>query len=417
MPSTMHSTPSAPPTASAPRHLWIMLLALIAGFTLSQAFRTAAAILVTPMQAEFGLTPTQMGLFAGTFHFAFGALQIAMGLGIDLHGVRRTVLAASPLAVLGASLCALAPDFGAAVLGQALIGAGCAPAFLACTVFIARRFPAAAFTAVSGMALGLGSVGLLLTGTPLAWLVARWSWRAGFAVLAGGAALAWLAIFLLVREDEATGAGEARPTLREALAEFAMLLRAPHTWGILALAFVCYAAFITLRGLWLGPMLIEQYGFTLVQSGHVALVVSATGLFSPPAFGRLPVQGARERRHWIVAFSVVTALMYAVLATTPSAAVSVTLIVVAAILSGAIVLQYADVRSAYPASQTGRAMALFTMAMFLGVAFMQWITGVAAAAAIALGQPPYTAVNATIALLLLAGTVAFARLPMRAGGA
>jgi hypothetical protein len=37
------------------------------------------------------------------------------------------------------------------------------------------------------------------------------------------------------------------------------------------------------------------------------------------------------------------------------------------LVSGYIVLQYADVRSAYPAAMTGRAMAVFTMAMFLGV--------------------------------------------------
>jgi len=44
---------------------------------------------------------------------------------------------------------------------------GCAPAFLVCTVFIARNFPGDRFAAVSGAILGIGSVGLLLTGTPL----------------------------------------------------------------------------------------------------------------------------------------------------------------------------------------------------------------------------------------------------------
>lgn len=410
MPSSVLTDP--PPPVQEPRRLlWVMLLALAAGFTLSQAFRTAAAILVNPMQAEFGLSPTEMGLFAATFHFAFGALQIVMGLGIDLHGVRRTVLMASPLAVIGALLCAFAPNFPLAVLGQALIGIGCAPAFLVCTVFIARRFPSTEFTAISGMVMGISSLGMLFTGTPLAWLTDHLSWRAGFGVLAVGAALAWLSIFILVREAPDTQTTAPKPSVRRALREFAELLTLPHTWGILALSFVTYASFIALRGLWLGPMLIEQYGFTLVQSGHVALAVSMTGLFAPPAFGRLPVQGVRERRRWIVAFTVVMALMYVVLAVNPGATASVVFIMLAAILSGYIVLQYADVRAAYPASQTGRAMALFTMAMFLGIAFMQWITGLAAAVASARGWPPFAAVNVVIAVLLLLGTAAFALLP------
>ena len=36
------------------------------------------------------------------------------------------------------------------------------------------------------------------------------------------------------------------------------------------------------------------------------------------------------------------------------------------VLSGYMVLQYADVRSSYPAAMTGRAMSVFTMALFLG---------------------------------------------------
>ena len=123
-----------------------MLLALTAAFAMSQAFRTVAAILAAPLQAEFSLSPQQLGSFAGVFHFAFGALQLLMGIGIDLHGVRRTLLAAFPLAIAGALLAALAPNFATLMLAQTLIGIGCAPAFLVCTVFIARHFPPARFT-------------------------------------------------------------------------------------------------------------------------------------------------------------------------------------------------------------------------------------------------------------------------------
>jgi len=79
-----------------------MLLALTAAFAMSQAFRTVAAILAAPLQAEFHLTPQQLGTFAASFHFAFGAMQLLVGIGIDLHGVRRTVLTGFPLAIAGA---------------------------------------------------------------------------------------------------------------------------------------------------------------------------------------------------------------------------------------------------------------------------------------------------------------------------
>ena len=81
------------------------------------------------------------------------------------------------------------------------------------------------------------------------------------------------------------------------------------------------------------------------------------------------------------------------------------------LLSGYMVLQYADVRSAYPAAMTGRAMAVFTMALFLGVALMQWVTGLAASLAAARGADPYVAVMLTIAGMLATGAVAFRCLP------
>ncbi|RZL90826.1 MAG: MFS transporter [Variovorax sp.] len=388
---------------------WLMLLALTTAFALSQSYRTVGAIMAPPLQADFGLSAQALGLFAGAFHFAFGALQLFMGIGIDLYGVRRTVLFAFPLAIAGAVLSALSTSFAALLVGQVLIGIGCAPAFLVCTVFIARRFPADRFASVSGLTLGIGSVGMLLTGTPLAWLVEAGSWRNGFWALAICSLMAWALIFWRVREPAST-VPQARLPVWAALRSYGALFGLPHTLGIVALACVTYAAFITLRGLWLGPLLIERHGFSLVQSGNVAVIVSVVGMFGPPLFGRID-PGPATRRRWIVGFTLFVAVLFGVMAVTRAAWLDVAAAIAVGLASGYIVLQYADVKAAYPASMTGRAMALFTMAMFLGVAVMQWFTGVVASAATAHGVNPFSAVLAAIAALLLLGATAFAALP------
>ena len=387
-----------------------MLLVLISGFALSQAFRTAAAIMAPPLQQAFGLTPQQLGLFAGVFHFAFGGLQLFMGMGIDVYGVRRTVLAVFPLTVIGALITAGADSYGGLLLGQALTGIGCAPAFLVCTVFIARRFPSDRYASVNGAALGIGSVGLLLTGTPLAWVIQAWSWRAGYVALAACAALAWLAILLRVREDAPLRAGP-RPGVLAALRGYGELFRLPQTAGIIGLALFTYASFLSLRGLWLGPLLIDRYRFTLVDSGNVALAVSVLGMVGPPLFGRLDPGDAQRRRRWIVGFTLACAALFAAMAFSLPASFEVTLALAVGIVSGYMVMQYADVRATYPAQMTGRAMAVFTRAMFLGVALMQWLTGLAASAAAALHVETYTAVFAAIAFFLLLGTGLYRFLP------
>lgn len=413
MPNAPSAAPLPPaPIAMAPRAALLMLVALTSGFALSSAFRTVAAIMAAPLQADFGLSPQALGVFAGAFHFAFGAMQLFMGIGIDLYGVRRTILAAFPLCIAGALLSALAPGYGALLLGQALIGVGCAPAFLVCTVFIARHFAPQRFAAMSGMAMALGTLGMLFTGTPLAWLVQQWSWRAGFVVLAALALAAWLWIWRSVHEPVAAPAQQEAPreSVREAVLRFAALFAVPHTWGIVVLGAVTYAALISLRGLWLGPMLIERHGFSLVQSGNVALALSVVALCGPMLFGRIDPGPARRRR-WIVTCTLAMAVLFAAMVLPHSALLDVACMLAVGLLSGFIVLQYADVRAAYPAALTGRAMAVFTMAMFLGVAAMQWLTGLVASLAKREGADPYVAVMACIAGLLALAALAFRLLP------
>lgn len=56
-------------------------------------------------------------------------------------------------------------------------------------------------------------------------------------------------------------------------------------------------------------------------------------------------------------------------------------------------------------------MAAFTMAMFMGVAVMQWVTGLIASAASQAGLEPYAAVMGSIAAWLALSAVGFALLP------
>jgi hypothetical protein len=198
--------------------------------------------------------------------------------------------------------------------------------------------------------------------------------------------------------------------VRELLPLFAM----PHTPGLLCFACVSYAAFITLRGLWLGPVLQDRHGLSLIASGNVALVMTVAGIVSPMLFGRLDPGGARRGR-WMTGCALAGALMFSTMALTHSRALDIGLPVVYGLLSGYNVLQYAYTKNAYPAEMTGRAISLLNMAMFLGVSLMQWTTGVAGSWAVAQGAEPFRAVFLTIAGMLAAGTLAFRVLPRSKG--
>jgi len=387
-----------------------MLLALLSAFALSQSYRTVTAIIATSLQTDFGLSSSSLGAFAGLFGLAFGVTQFFMGIGMDLYGLRRTVLSAFPLAIVGAALSAWAPQYGWLMLGQLLIGVGCSPAFLACTVFISRHFPSSRFAFMSGIGLGVGGLGLLFTGTPLAWLVQRYDWRAGFVLLAVLSALSWLLIWRNVHEPALPGPEKERERWGPAVRRFGALFTLPHTLGILLLGMVGYAAFLALRGLWIGPLLIERYGFSLVESGNVAVAMSLISLFSPAFFGRID-PGPTRRRTWVVNFSLLVSVLYLGVGLVHHAALNIALVLCISVVSGYSVLQYSDVRSSYPPDLTGRALSVFTMAMFLGVGLMQWLTGLVASWAQSRDLDPYQAVMTTIAVSLALGSTAFRWLP------
>lgn len=392
---------------------WATLLILSTGFLMSQAFRTIAAIMAPPLQSELALDAQQLGVFAAAYHFAFGGLQLLMGIGIDLHGVRRTILAVSPLMVLGSALSALATGFPMLVAGQVLIGIGCAPAFLVCTVHIARHFAPQRYAAVSSIILAFGSIGMLLTGTPLAWLIEASSWRMGFWVLGGCALLSWLAIALWFHEPALPSAPR-RESLGEAVRTFGALFRLPHTAGIIALSLVVYASFMALRGLWLGPAMMQRYDWSLVEAGNLAIVLTLVMVVSLPLFGRAD-PGPRRRRAWLIGFTLALAALFALMALGLGAGFDIAMMLLMGVISGYGALQYPDVKDAYEPAVIGRALALFTMAMFMGVALMQWATGAIAELAQAHGIDPFGPVFGSIAALLVAGTLAFRWLPQPPG--
>jgi MFS family permease len=393
--------------------VWAMLTALCAVAAMSQAFRTVATVLAGELQSEFGASAQELGLFAAAFHLSFAATQIVMGVALDVFGPRRTVSAAFLVALLGVLVSAFAPSLPVLTLGQLLIGIGCAPAFVGTMLFVANRYPSDQFTRLSGLVLSFSGIGMLVTGTPLAWVVEMWSWRGGFFALAVCATLVLLAVLLVVSD----GPGELRrdrESLRQAFHGTAAALFSRHTLGMVVLGAVTYASFITLRGLWAVPMLIDRHGYTLLESGHVMLAVSVATLLGPSIFGLVDMNG-RARRAWIIGCTILYAALFGVLALSSAGAVDVALAILLGLLTGYFVLQYADVRAAYPEQMAGRAFGVFNTAVFLGVALMQGATGLVASLASNHGGDPFVAVFATISVLLLAAAVAFLLLPWPTG--
>lgn len=383
MPNSCDEMSSSTTQSSAPsktKNFKLMLVFLLTGFVLSQAYRTLGGILSVPLRDEFSLSSEQLATIIGSFHVAFGCLQLLMGILIDCFGIRRTILVIAPFSILGAFISALAVSPSMLLIGQVLLGIGCAPAFLVCMVLIAQRFPPMKFAPMYAIALGSGSLGLIFTSTPTAWLSNNYGWRVCFYILGVVSILSWITIFLGVREVDNPKAHKNNTIIDNlkliynATLGYKDLLKSKETIGILSLLFVNYAAFLTLRGLWLGPLLVERHEQSLVFAGNLALVLSIVSLFSPSIFGRFD-PGPGKRYPYLATIPWIIVAGFVTLSFSQNVWLSIACTILIAILTSNSVWQLADAKDVYPDEMRGRAMAMCNTSMFLGIAFMQSVSG------------------------------------------
>ena len=234
------------------------LSVLTLAFALSQAFRTIPSITVNGIAEELQAGPAALALFGGVFHWSFALMQVPVGLALDIFGVRRAVIALSGLAILGGAICTFAPDMNALFLGQILVGAGCAPAFMAAIVFTSKHWPVARFAAISGLVLAIGSGGMLLSATPLAWVIDRSSWRSAFAVLTIMSIFTLLASALILEKSAVQRSRRLAPEIWAAFYGLRFVLFGRRPVALLAIGFVSYGAIITISGLSVEPMFVER---------------------------------------------------------------------------------------------------------------------------------------------------------------
>ena len=384
---------------------------MASAFLLSQAYRTFPGVTAGQIAAEFSLSQKQVGEFAALFHLAFALMQVAVGVSLDRYGSRRTLTCFFSLTIVGALVAASAGSFTMLMVGQALIGFGCAPGLLASLVFIGRHLPPEKLSAMSGLLMSIGSIGTLMTATPLAWLVEHYSWRAGFVSLGLLSALSVASCLLLVEKDPENAAARGE-SIVSSFKNLAAVVFQKQAAAILLLAGVIYAVQMSVRALWLAPLFMERFGYSLVAAGNVVLMMSVAMIFGPAIFGRLD-PGPRRRRLMIRALGLLLAALIAALGMTPASApmLALFLCLLLALEGGFGVLQYSDCRDSYPPDEQGRALSALTMAMFLGVAVVQWLSAVVAGWAALAGLDSLTAAYLFLAALCVTGVVAFTVLP------
>jgi len=394
------------------RPLIFALLALACGHMLSTLLRTIPAISLDVMAADFRTPPQTLASLTSIYHFAFAASQIPVGAAMDRFGVRPVSLSLLCGTIVGALASGLATGPESFLFGQFLLGVATSGMLMCPMTLAAKQMSATRFGLWSGIILSIGNIGMLLSASPLAFVVELWGWRAGFWISAGFGAVVAIAVFALVPKQPAAQADQSSP-----LSQMAEVLRiglSRPLRGLIGLALVSLAASLVLRGLWGGPWLMEIKVLGRIEAGNM-LGLFTLALIAGPVLMGIVDRTIGHRREVLAASHCFAALLLALMAAgaplyplsellgvkAVPAQIDGALFVLIGIAISTQPLIYGMTRQLVDAQNAGKALSAVNLAFFLGAALMQSSTGVVATI---FGLP---AVLLFMAATLIVGTIVF----------
>jgi predicted MFS family arabinose efflux permease len=366
------------------------MLILTCGHVLSNMLRTTPAVAIDLMSTDLGVTPQTLAALTSAYHFFFALLQIPVGVALDRYSIRTVSLVLFAGTVCGAAIAALSTGPLSFFVSQATIGMATSGMLMCPMTLAAKRLTPAQFGLWSGIILSFGNAGLLLSASPLAYVVEHWGWRAGFWIAAAAAIVVALLIAVIVPSSRPEG--QQRALLGEMVSVLQLgVSRAVR--GIVILAFVSLAVQLVLRGLWAGPWLMNIKGLSRIEAGNVLALFTVALVIGPALSGLLDRKLGHRRVLLFTVHLCAAALLLVMALGAPGyplatlfglpvmpVAVDTGLLVVIGLLVAMQPLVYAMIRQVVAAENIGKALSAANLSFFLGTAVMQSATSPIAAA-------------------------------------
>lgn len=396
-----------------------IFLALILAYILSIFYRSFLSVIATPLMADLGIGPAELGSMSSAWFISFAVMQFPVGWALDRLGPRLTVSACMGVGLAGALLFAAAPNAQMATLAMGLIGIGCSPVFMSALYLFARSGSSSSFAGLASLFIGLGSLGNLFGAAPLSRASDAFGWRPTMLAVAAlfGCAMAIAAV--LVRDPPAPV--QERATRDDGvIAGIRSIVRIRALWFLAPITFFAYAILATTRGLWVAPFLEQVNGLDRATQGNGALVMAVAMTAGAFAFG-----WAEKRlggpKPTVLASTAVSAVLFAVLAMTGHVSGVWAIVLFAAI--GICLFNYAilmaHARLFFPENLIGRGMTTMNFLFIAGTSAVQVSSGWFIATERAAGLPPanvFADLHWLFAGLLLLSVAVYARAPARPPG-
>ena len=268
---------------------WLALILLTAISTVGFIDRIVMNVLAVPIQVEFELSDTQVGLLTG---LAFAVLNVALGIVVARYaerGHRLSLIAVGTLLwSLATAACGIVTNWVQLLLARIGVGVGEAVGLPATQSVISDYFPPERRATALSVLLLAPPIGAFLGSAGGSWIGQEYGWREAFFVFMIPGLVLALAAWALVAEPPRgrydAGAGEEVPSLG---AVFRRLVGLRSARQLLAGSTIASMVGFGLNS-FMAFLLVRKFDFSLAEAGLFAgLLASLPGAISVVAGGRI----------------------------------------------------------------------------------------------------------------------------------
>jgi len=368
------------------RYRWLIFWILAFGYVLVHFHRLCPAVVAEDMRRDLAAGAGLLGLLGSAYFYPYALMQLPAGLLSDSWGSRKTITLFFFVAFAGTVILGMAPTVYAAIVGRTLVGLGVSMLFVPTLKVLAEWFRVKEFTMMTGILMMMGGIGSYVAATPLAYISNLIGWRYSF-VLIGLFTLTLSALVWAFVRDRPGHMGWPSPSQSSGPAEESIplmqgvkiVLSYPRFWFLGIWFFFTGAIFFSFMGLWGGPFLIQIYGLSKAEAGHV-LSMSAFGMIvSSPLWSFLSNSLFRGRKPVLILGSVlmvvITGILYFFTEGIPVPFLYLICLGMGIFNGSIVVIGFTANKELFPVSIAGTATGLVNIFPFFGGAVFQIILG------------------------------------------
>jgi MFS family permease len=150
----------------------------LAGFFFFQfLIRVSPGIMAEDIERHFGVTAAEFGDLVSFFYIGYAALQLPIGMLLDLYGPRYIGAICICLLGVGTILLGTSSLWSLALVGQLLIGMGSSGAFISAAQVVRSYFPERRYTMLIAITVTIGLIGAIVGCRPVSYLVEAMGWQ------------------------------------------------------------------------------------------------------------------------------------------------------------------------------------------------------------------------------------------------